>query len=149
MKYSAIQPSTVIPAKSEFKQMLYMDFLQKKHSPQTQLPTPVTRSPTLKSVTPSPTSTTIPANSCPKVSGALSTALMQGPSLYSFKSVPQIPAKLIFAFICPGPGDGSGTSSYRRSFLPYHLRAFIFHLGTTYWASVESWFYVLLIFRPS
>src|SRR5215472_17173082 len=75
---------------------------------------PITRSPGLKPVTPSPTLATSPAPSPP--------AAFAGPPAFTawptISSPRFIPAACIFRRICPGPGVGSGTSRNSSAVFP-------------------------------
>ena len=72
----------------------------------------------LQPVTPSPSSTMTPENSCPRVTGGQYGNL----SWRMWMSVPQIAAALTSIFTQPGCGDGSGTS--RSSILPTPFATF-------------------------
>ena len=85
-------------------------------------------------MTPAPTATTTPANSCPSTSGARApvsgcgtdAGINTGPLSHSSRSVPQIPHHLTRSCSSPGPGGaGGGTSSTRTSPRACHRTASI------------------------
>ncbi len=86
-----------------------------------------TRSPTLKSVTPSPTALMTPASSWPSVTGTWPSMVIQPGSVRMPTSVWQMPAAFTSMTTLPGPALGSGSSSnLNGSFVPVNLQDFIF-----------------------
>ena len=67
--YSANAPGRCTPSPIEWAQRWRRPAMQLRQRPQTTWPSPLTRSPTLKSLTFEPTSTTSPTNSWPTTIG--------------------------------------------------------------------------------
>src|SRR5215211_1206585 len=107
----------------EFSQSVYISFSQKKHLPHEMGKETTTRSPTFRSCTSGPTSTTSPMNSCPTMSPACIVGMKP---LYRWRSEPQMAVEVIFTIASRLLRIfGSGTCSTRTSFLPYQQFALI------------------------
>ena len=88
--------------------------MQFRQRPQTTWPSPLTRSPTRKSLTFDPTSTTSPTNSWPITSGTGIVRWAHASHRWMCTSVPQIPVRLTRIRTSLIPISGSGTSSSQR-----------------------------------
>src|SRR5699024_11933225 len=86
-----------------------------------------------------------PENSCPIVKGAFSSVsgsfssvgTNTGPSWYSCKSLPHIPAQETLTFTSLSFIGLSATSSTRMSFFPCHTAAFIFCILLEFFLSLQ------------
>src|SRR5690349_17911741 len=106
-----------------------------------------TRSPARTPSTSGPTSTTRAENSCPSVCGRVTpvsgcgvTGVTIGPTVYSWRSVPQMPHQATSTRTSsPALMTGSGTSSSRMSALPWNRAARTVRSSSAR-RSVGSWF---------
>src|SRR5215207_7808248 len=100
----------------EFSQSVYISFSQKKHLPHEMGKETTTRSPTFRSCTSGPTSTTSPMNSWPRMSPDCIVGMKP---LKRCRSEPQMAVEVIFTIASRLLRIfGSGTCSTRTSFLP-------------------------------
>ena len=128
---SARPPGRAMPIEAHRGHSTGVCSRQARHRPHDSNPSMATSCPGSSPSTPSPTSRTRPDTSCPMiigawspVSGCGSVGMMIGPSVYSSRSVPQMPHHSTATRTSSGPGTGaSSTSSRRTSRRPCHRSA--------------------------
>src|SRR5574341_188309 len=106
---SANAPSRSTPMMRVFLQMWPLPVRHCRQWPQMMCPSAVTSWPRRSSVTPSPSATISPANSCPTTSGGLRRPCAQASQSAMCRSVPQTPACRTAISTSPGPARGLGT----------------------------------------
>mmetsp|Transcript_10430 Transcript_10430/g.27355 ORF Transcript_10430/g.27355 Transcript_10430/m.27355 type:complete len:225 (+) Transcript_10430:651-1325(+) len=110
LQYSWKDPSAPYPELSCFGHTVSFPFTQNSQLPHAECShTMPTRSPILRSVTPSPSATTVPAPSWPPTSGILGLT-GQSPSC-AWRSVWQTPVQFTLTVTWPGAGGSRGTTS--------------------------------------
>ncbi len=118
--YSRSAPSCrPCPAKMTLSQRLGFPARHKSHSPQETAGSTATRRPP----------SVIPANSCPRMSGAARRASPIPPCPYQCKSDPQIPTAATRTRVSPSAGKGTVSSCIRRSPTACRRTAFITRLA--------------------
>ncbi len=113
-RYSANAPGRFTPMPLVSLQRCRRPARQFRQRPQTTCPSPLTTSPTWKSVTFEPTSTISPTNSCPTTIGTGIVCFAQASHASMCTSVPQMPVRKTLMSTSLIPIRGTGTSSSHR-----------------------------------
>ncbi len=113
-RYSANAPGRFTPIPLVSLQRWRRPARQLRHRPQTTCPSPLTISPTWKSLTFEPASTISPTNSCPTTIGTGIVRFAQASHASMCTSVPQIPVRNTLISTSLIPIRGTGTSSSQR-----------------------------------
>src|ERR1700722_7378215 len=113
-RYSANAPGRLTPTPLVSLHRCLRPARQLRHRPQTTCPSPLTISPTRKSLTFEPTSTISPTNSCPTTIGTGIVFCAQASHTSICTSVPQIPVRNTLISTSLIPIRGNGTSSSQR-----------------------------------
>ena len=113
-RYSANAPGRLTPMPLVSLQRCRRPARQLRHRPQTTCPSPLTISPTWKSLTFEPTSTIWPTNSWPTTIGTGIVFFAQASQVSMCTSVPQIPVRSTLISTSLIPIRGTGTSSSQR-----------------------------------
>lgn len=107
---SAKAPGRFTPTPLVFAQICACPRWQLRQCPQGMCPSPDTRWPTARPLTPGPRRSIVPAYSWPTIIGAGTVACAQASHFQMCRSVPQIDALRTRISASPGPGSGSGAS---------------------------------------